>query len=232
LSIKGVIFDLDGTLINTLDDLADAANDMLNQHRFPALPVPAYRMLVGAGARNLVLRCMKAVDSDLDVNDTRIDPMIETFKKSYMSRWHQKSQPYPGICDLLRRVKIMKLKSAILSNKPDEFTKMIASRYFGTCAFERVRGLYDDDQPKPDPALIREICKELDLEPGETVFVGDSGTDMITAVRAGIRPVGVLWGFRDADELQKGGAAHLFETPGELGDQLLAWTSPDLVSSR
>lgn len=232
MSIKGVIFDLDGTLINTLDDLADAANDMLSQHGYPVLPVSAYRMLVGAGARNLVLRCIKAVGSDLDADDPKINQMIGTFKKSYMSRWHQKSQPYPGICDMLRRVKIMRLKSAILSNKPDEFTKKIASRYFGTCAFDRVRGLLDDEQPKPDPSLIQEICKELGLEPDETVFVGDSGTDMITGVRAGIRPVGVLWGFRDADELKKGGAARLVKTPGELGDQLLAWASPDLVSSK
>jgi phosphoglycolate phosphatase len=231
LSHRAVIFDLDGTLVDTLQDLADAANHALQEHGLDPLPVQDYRYLVGAGAKNLMMRCAAAAGVPEPFNDEQAGRMVDTFKAAYQENWHVCTRPYPGIAGLLERLADTGLRLAVLSNKPDAFTQQVTARYFPDKPFLAVMGQTEGLPIKPDPAGALFLCRKLGCRPEDTVLVGDTGSDMETAVRAGMVPAGVLWGFRESDELLSGGAQHLFADPEDLVTWLLAFASDCHVQS-
>jgi phosphoglycolate phosphatase len=208
--IQSVIFDLDGTLLDTLEDLAAAANLALDAHGFPTRPVSDYRLLVGAGARNLMTRAA------VTASEEQVSSLLKTFNQAYDRNWADRTCSYDGIHELLTRLRSAGCQLAVVSNKPDVFTRQVISHYFADDLFDAVAGKLDGWPLKPDPALTLEICRQIGAEPASTALVGDSGSDMKTAVNAGLLPVGVLWGFRDRAELLAGGARHLASDPSDL----------------
>jgi phosphoglycolate phosphatase len=223
LASCAILFDLDGTLVDTIQDLAAAANRTLQEIGLPALPAEDYRLLVGAGAHNLMARCCRASGMPLEPDDARADHLVGRFKAHYAQNWHACSQPYPGIEAALSRLTEARVPFGVLSNKPDDFTHQVVRHFFPDQAFAVVRGQRDREPLKPDPAIALELARQLGCQPSNCVLVGDSGTDMETAVRAGFLPVGVLWGFRDEPELRRAGAARLAENPDQLVTWLLDW---------
>jgi phosphoglycolate phosphatase len=148
------------------------------------------------------------------------EDLLETFSRTYNRIWADQTRPYPGIQQMLDRLAAAGCKLAVLSNKPDPFTQMMIVRYFPAGCFSSVAGQLASWPIKPDPALALEICRQLGVDPASTALVGDSGSDMTTALRAGMLPIGVLWGFRPARELLDGGAKHLATQPDDLADLL------------
>ncbi len=221
--MKAIIFDLDGTLLDTLHDLADAMNQALARLNMKSLPIGDYRMMVGAGARNLAIRAAvnAAGTARGNIPDTLIDQLLQQFNDAYAKCWANQTTAYPGIFELLAELKTAGYKLAILSNKPDAFTQLIVDRFFPADCFWVAAGKKEGWPIKPDPALALELCRQMAVEPGETALVGDSGSDMETAKRAGILPIGVLWGFRSAAELSAAGAAFLADNPAMLGEYLI-----------
>lgn len=222
---KLIIFDLDGTLLDTLDDLADAVNEALTRSGFPAHPTESYKQMVGLGARHLMKQAAFG-DHPGPLDPMALDRLLAAFGQAYEQRWNVKTRPYPGICDLMDRLAPESVTLAILSNKPDAFTRKIARHYFPEDLFPIVHGLSPDYPAKPDPALTQAIMRQADATLDRTALIGDSGSDMRTAVAAGILPIGVLWGFRQADELIQNGARILAKTPADLGDSLIEWIRP------
>ena len=212
MNIKGVIFDLDGTLIDTLEDIAGAANRTLAAFGFTAHPVENYRYFVGDGARTLVQRILPTEKRDSDI----VDEILKNFKDDYSRNWNDKSQPYDGIHDLLKEISGMGIQSAILSNKPHEYTVLCADEFFPARPFELVLGMRDEVPAKPDPAGAFEIADALSMKPEEILFLGDSIVDIKTANAAGMFSVGALWGFRGEAELGQSGANALAASPPEI----------------
>jgi len=209
---KAVLFDLDGTLLNTLDDLADSMNVSLKRFGFPPHPVNTYKYLIGDGLRNLVLRALPEQHRD----EITIDKIITAEREEYGRNWASKTQPYEGIPELLDALVVRKIAMCILSNKPDDFTHDIVQKFLPNWQFAMVQGQSNDIPVKPDPTGASQIALRLRLTPADFLYVGDSNTDMQTANAAGMLPVGVLWGFRPKDELIKAGAKVLIERPEDL----------------
>ena len=209
---QAVIFDLDGTLLDTLDDLADSANHVLAQHGLPTHPVDAFRQFIGEGVGVLIRRMLPK-----DHRDPQTTAQIAVaYRQEYGRRWNAKTKPYPGIAELLDALAARGIRTAVLSNKPDEFTQMCVGGLLGSWTFDVVVGHHDGIPRKPDPAAALQIAARWRLAPAEIAYVGDTATDMQTAVAAGMFPVGVLWGFRPGEELQANGAAVLLTRPAEL----------------
>lgn len=209
---QAVLFDLDGTLLDTLEDLAVAANRVLTRQGLPSHPVDAFRTFVGDGLLALVERILP--------EDLRTPAMIQesatAFEEEYARNWHEHSQPYPGIANLLDRLTTAGLRMSILSNKPDAFTRLCVQQLLPQWTFEPLLGQRPGVPKKPDPGAALEIARLLGLAPTDILYVGDSGVDMRTARSAGMDAAGVLWGFRDAGELRQAGAHHLIARPEEL----------------
>lgn len=206
---KAAIFDLDGTLLDTLGDIATSANLALEHLGKPALPLENYRFLVGEGARRLMERA-------LEEDGSKTDEALELFKKFYASRWDATTKPYSGILQMLQTLQNSGLHLGILSNKPDDFVKECVKRYFPNIPFLHVAGERSDIKRKPDPAGAYIAMEALHVKAAEACFVGDTKTDMQTAKAANIDALGVAWGFRDAKELYDNGALRVFENPKSL----------------
>lgn len=213
MGFGAVLFDLDGTLLDTLRDLADSMNAVLASHGFPTHPVDAYRHLVGDGVRRLVER---ALPGEAGADAAAVDAGVEEMVAAYRLRWHASSRPYAGVDVLLDGLEDRGLPFAILSNKPDEFTRRTTEALLGRWSFAAVWGVKEDVPPKPDPTGALALARALDVSPDEVLYCGDTATDMVTAVRAGMFAAGALWGFRDAEELRASGAEVLLETPPDL----------------
>jgi phosphoglycolate phosphatase len=212
MAFRAVIFDLDGTLLDTLDDLAGSANLALRRLGLPEHPVEAYKHFVGGGIDNLVRRA---------VPENRHDPAtlaecLNLTREHYAARWAEKTRPYAGIPEMLDALTLRGIRMAILSNKPDDFTRLCVERLLADWRFEVVLGAGPTLPKKPDPAGARRIAERFQMEPAEIAYLGDTDTDMQTADAAGMFPVGVLWGFRDAEELLANGARALIEQPRHL----------------
>jgi phosphoglycolate phosphatase len=216
MDIHAVLFDLDGTLLDTLDDLADSANLALRRLGLPEHPVEAYKQFIGDGIENLVRR---AVPEDRRDPATLAECMKLT-REHYATGWAKKTRRYDGISELLDALTCRGIPMAVFSNKPDEFTQLCVTLLLAAWRFEVVLGAMPTLAKKPDPAGALLIAERLRLQPEEIVYLGDTGTDMQTAVAAGMFPVGALWGFRAADELLAHGAQRLIEQPLDL---LLLW---------
>lgn len=212
MSYHAVIFDLDGTLLDTLQDLAGAMNQVLQRLGFPEHPAAAYKYFVGDGMVNLARRALPAAERREEV----IVRAAEALRAEYGRRWQKLTHPYPGIPKLLQTLNRLGLKLGVLSNKPDNFTKEMVQAYFSEITFAVVAGAMPSLPLKPDPAGALILAQKFMVPPEEILFVGDSGTDMQTAKAAGMLGAGALWGFRTAEELRDAGAEVLLEKPADL----------------
>ncbi len=207
-----VLFDLDGTLLDTLEDLADSTNAALRAQGFPEHPLAAYRYFIGDGVENLVRRALPPERLDA----ASVARLAEAMRGEYFVRWAVKTRPFPAIPELLDALTARGLPMAVLSNKPDNFTRLCVLRLLPRWRFEVVLGADAGMPKKPDPAAARQIAPRLHLPPAQIIYLGDTNTDMQTAVAAGMYPVGALWGFRTASELTASGAQLLLEKPTDL----------------
>ena len=212
MQFKAILFDLDGTLLNTLDDLADAMNAVLRHHNFAAHDIAAYPYFIGNGLAALVKRALPADSRD----DATVGICLEALNREYSNRLTAKTRPYGGIPELLDKCAASGLKMVILSNKPDPATQEIVAALLSSWHFEIVRGSRSDIPQKPDPTAALLISRTLGIAPRDFIYLGDSDVDMQTAASAGMFAVGALWGFRDAPELIKGGAKMLIKEPSDL----------------
>ena len=212
LKYPGIIFDLDGTLLDTIEDLADSMNQVLTDLAFPTHTLGAYKYFVGEGVEPLIRR---ALPED-QLRPELLDHCLGALREEYSRRWENKTRPYAGIPDLLDHLNGMGLRMAILSNKLDHFTRIMVARLLPLWKFDPVFGARPEVPMKPDPAGALEIAEALHLRPDHFIYLGDTGIDMKTASAAGMVPVGVLWGFRPADELRDQGAKWLIEKPLDL----------------
>jgi len=212
MKFKAVLFDLDGTLLDTLDDLADSMNASLRRFGFPPNPVDTYRYLVGDGLMNLVSRALPPDHRD----EATINEVACAQWDEYSRNWANKTRPYEGIPELLEGLQDLGITLCILSNKPDDFTHMIVRKFLSKWRFAVVRGQDKDTPIKPNPSGANQIAKELGLATRRFLYVGDSNTDMRTANAAGMFAVGVLWGFRSKNELIAAGAQALIDRPNDL----------------
>lgn len=212
MPFRAVIFDLDGTLLDTLADIGESANAALVKLGYPAHPLPDYRTFVGDGVSVLMTRVLPAHVR----NPETVARAVEGFREVYGDRWNLRTQPYSGIVELLDALTARKIPLAILSNKPHDFTQQCVREFFPNHKFSAVIGQREGIPTKPDPTAALEICREWGLKPTEVLYVGDSNVDMETAARAGLHAVGVAWGFRSVEELQSHGAKEIINAPGEL----------------
>ena len=209
MQFKAVLFDLDGTLLDTLADLGNSINRVLAARGCPVHPLDAYRYFVGSGARNLVEQALPEAMRD----DATVDACLAAFQADYAQNWRADTKPYDGIAGMLDAIVEKGLPIAVLSNKPDRLTKLFVAELLSAWRFEVVFGQRDSVPRKPDPAAALDIAERLGVAPGEVLYLGDSGIDMQTATRAGMFAVGVLWGFREANELLADGARLLAAKP-------------------
>jgi len=212
MPIGAVIFDLDGTLLDTLEDIADAANRVLVGRGFPAHPIPRYREFIGEG----VVRLMKRALPEPNQDPATVQTCVEAYQGEYARNWNVKTKPYAGVPNLLDALVARGLKLAVLSNKPDRFTQECVRELLPGWSFAVVIGASDAFPRKPNPASALEITRRLAVASEECLYVGDSGVDMQTAVAARMFAVGVLWGFRDRQELLREGAQALVQEPSEV----------------
>ncbi len=208
--IRAVLFDLDGTLADTLADLANATNFALAQLDCPTHPLETYRYMVGDGAKQLCARALPADNQDL------VDEAVRLMREHYEAHCFDLTKLYPGILELVAALGKRGYRMAVLSNKPDNFTKRLIAHYFQPSPFDVVRGQLANVPLKPDPTAALQIATELDVAPAQWLYLGDTNTDMRTALAAGMHPVGVLWGFREREELTEAGAEALVETPADV----------------
>ncbi len=214
---QAVIFDLDGTLLNTIDDLANAGNFVCRQNGWPTHPVDCYKLFVGNGIPKLVERFSPADQR----SPQRLEQTLRQFRQYYSLHKEDCTTAYEGIEALLHQLSAQQISLGVLTNKEDALAKQIIARYFDKSLFHLVQGALPDVPPKPDPTALHTICRHFAFAEKQVLFVGDSDVDMITAKNAGIDCCGVLWGFRSKEELKQAGATHLAQTPQELLQKIL-----------
>lgn len=215
MQFRAVCFDLDGTLLDSLADLAFCTNEILWKRGFPKHDLEKFRYFIGDGARNLITRALPERIQDKKI----IEECLVDFEKTYRENWDKNTLPYKGIPELLDALQRLGFKLTILSNKPHEFTLLTVENLLHNWDFDVVLG-QNKKYKKPDPAGFFEISKKLKIPSEEFIFLGDTGTDMKTAVAAGCFPVGALWGFRHEKELINNGARALVKKPIEILDLL------------
>jgi phosphoglycolate phosphatase len=212
MNFKGVIFDLDGTLVDSLEDLADSMNTVLQNFSFPTHPLEAYKHFIGNGIRNLVYKTLPEANRDEGTIDTCFNLMIEVYRGNCLN----KTKPYDGIPGLLDALVSRNIKLAVFSNKADEFTRKMVQTLLPGWKFEAVVGFSAEAYKKPNPFVALQISEKFGIGPGEIIYVGDSGTDMLTANNAGMYATGALWGFRSREELLSNGAKLVINKPLDL----------------
>ncbi|MBP7275594.1 MAG: HAD family hydrolase [Kiritimatiellae bacterium] len=215
--IRGVLFDLDGTLLDTLEDIGSALNYVLAARRWPVHPLSDYRQFVGDGVRMLVERAMPHAFRQEGI----IEEVLREYGGEYARRWNAVTRPYPGIPPLLGALTAAGIPLSILSNKPHDLTVRCARHFFPETPFVDVRGQREADPRKPDPSVALEMARHMGQPADRIAMVGDSGVDMQTARAAGMKPIGVLWGFRGELELMGHGAETVVASPEDLRHVLL-----------
>lgn len=215
---RGCIFDLDGTLANTLASIAYFGNGALARFGLPAIPTEEYRLLVGNGADVLIRRMANRVGAEL--TEDGLAALRAEYDRRYESEPMKLVTAYPGLTELLRDLQKHQIKVGVVSNKPDNMTRYIVGELYGGLVGS-VYGQRPGVPKKPDPAAVLEMTEGFGLSPREVLYVGDSGVDMETGRNAGMDPCGVLWGFRGREELRAHGAKFLADSAGDLRALLL-----------
>ena len=205
-----VIFDLDGTLLNTIEDLADAGNHVYKLHDWPVYPVESYKRMVGNGIPNLVRRFAPP-----ETDPVTLEQAFQEFMAWYDLHKEDKTAPYPGMKQLALELKQAGISIAVLSNKADEMAGPVVEAYYPG-VFPIVQGALPNLPTKPDPMLLHRLMNRMGAVPEQTLFVGDSNVDIQTAKNGHLASCGVLWGFRTRQELEEEGADYLAEGPQDL----------------
>ncbi len=213
MQYRAVLFDLDGTLIDSLADIALATNRTMEMHGFPSHPVEAYKHMIGDGVRKLILRALPAVKRG---EDALVDRCIAAYAADYGNNWNVQTRLYPGIAEMLDGLGARGVRMSVLSNKPDAFTQVCAQSYLSKWHFDVVMGASTQFPNKPDPSSALDIAMRLGLTAQQILYLGDMPVDMQTASNARMTSVGAAWGFRTAGELRAAGASHVIGHPAEL----------------
>lgn len=209
---KLVIFDLDGTLLDTIEDLANSVNYALEQYNFPTHPVETYRFFIGNGVNKLLERALPEDKRNADF----VSMLKVYFIRHYFAHSEELTKPYPGISELLTRLYSEGYQLGVASNKVHEATVELVKRFFPEINFTLVLGQREGFPVKPNPGILEEIVATAGVAKNEVLYVGDSGVDVATAHNAGVPFTGVLWGFRPRKELEEVGATQFAETTEEL----------------
>ncbi|MDD5289162.1 MAG: HAD family hydrolase [Dehalococcoidales bacterium] len=212
MKYRAAIFDLDGTLLNTLEDIANSTNKGLARLNFPQHEIEAYKQLIGEGREFLALHSLPEHHRD----SATVEKLLAYINEEYSKHWADNTHPYPDIPELLDSLTARNLSITVLSNKADDLTKTMVSKLLSRWHFDLVIGAMPALPKKPDPKGALQIAKQLGISPSQFLYIGDSEVDMKTACSANMYPVGALWGFRCADELLAGGAKTLIKHPQEL----------------
>lgn len=212
---KLVIFDLDGTLLNTIDDLGTATNYALSAMGLPTHPLSAYPAMVGNGVRKLIER---ALPRELSNDEHTVATITDSFKQYYNEHSMDHSRPYDGIMELLSELNGRGLNLAVASNKYDAAVKVLINHYFPDFRWAAICGQKEGVPVKPDPSIVFDILNQCPTPKDNVLYVGDSGVDMTTAYRACVESVGVTWGFRPASELRECYANHIVNHPTDILD--------------
>ena len=215
MKYSAVIFDLDGTLINSLEDLADSGNEALTKFGFSSHPTDAYKKFIGNG-----LRQMMKVAAKKEIDDCLVDMLWKECRNVYNKNYLKKTCLYDNVHKMLKELKKLEIKMAVCTNKPDKLANEVVDKLIGRDYIDVVYGERDGIPRKPDPTSLFEAARYLGIAPENIIYMGDSGVDMICGKRAGMLTAGALWGFRDKEELVECGAKILLETPMELLDFL------------
>ena len=213
--LQAIFFDLDGTLIDSITDLAEAVNRMLDDRRFPRREQELFYEYVGDGVRQLVQRALP----DNVKDEATVEACVAEYQRHYEDLWHDKTQPYPGIVEALAALRAQGLKMGVISNKPHHFTLLCCAHFFAPGTFDAVLGQRAEVPRKPDAAGALEMAASLGVPVSACAYVGDSGVDMKFGVNSGMRRIGVRWGFRSEQELLANGAELMVSTAAEI----VAW---------
>ncbi len=209
MAYRALLFDLDGTLLDTLQDIADSVNSALAYFGFPQHELDAYRYFVGDGVEMLAIRALPEDRRD----QMTVGKVVARIDEAYSLRWANNTRPFQGIPELLDALTNIGIRMAILSNKGQSFAELTVSTLLPDWHFDLVVGAQPSIPRKPDPTAALQIARQMSLIPTEFLYLGDSAVDMKTAVAANMYPIGALWGYRTANELLTGGARALVEKP-------------------
>ena len=210
---RAAIFDMDGTLVDTLEDLADSVNEMLAHYNFPQRTIDEVRKFVGNGAKKLMERALPAEKS---ADENFVLEALEIYNQCYSRHVLNKTKPYDGIMEFLSELAEKKIPLGICTNKQNFAAQIIAEKIFNPIKFSEVIGDEKGKPRKPDPTRALEIAKKFGVQPAEVAYFGDTAVDMNTANNAGFLPVGVTWGFRPESELHESGAKIIVHHPKEI----------------
>lgn len=210
---KAILFDLDGTLLNTLTDIADSVNEVLEKYHFPTHQLDDYKYFIGNGIEVLA---KKALPSSISENEFKT--LLAQIKATYFKNQNHKTAPYEGIVEMLKQIEQLNFKIAIFSNKPHDFVEPTVKHYFPDNTFDFMFGSRDGFPKKPDPKVTQHILNLLELQAEDCYFIGDTATDILTGKNANIETIGVLWGFRNRNELSEAGADFIVQKPSEIID--------------
>jgi phosphoglycolate phosphatase len=212
MKYAAVIFDLDGTLLDTIEDIADCTNRTLAERGFPAFPLERYRRWVGDGLRKLFESALPKDNDDPQM----VESCMEQFRGHYGEGWNAKTKPFAGVAEIVTGLRASGCKTAILSNKPHAFAMKCIGHFFSLDQFDVSLGQIDDTPAKPAPAGALRIIEKLGAAKEKVAMVGDTPTDVKTALAAGIHPIGVSWGYRPVEEILAAGAEQVARSPREL----------------
>ncbi len=210
---RAVIFDLDGTLLDSLADIGESVNTVLTERGYPAHPLASYRSFVGDGMTMLLRRVLPEADRD---DDATVAACVARLKEVYGGRSDRLTRPYDGIAELLDELEERGIAMAVLSNKPHELTVGLVERLLGGWSFEPVFGERPAVPRKPDPSAALEIAGLLGLAPADILYIGDTPTDLATARAAAMPALGAAWGFRSEAELRQAGATRIVHHPSDV----------------
>ena len=214
-----VIFDLDGTLLNTIGDLAASVDYVMRSRNLPEHTDAEYRQMVGGGIKRLVERALPA---ELATNEAYVEECVAQFRRYYVDNIDRHTVPYEGMHDLLHRLRKEGVQVDVASNKFQHGTDRLVAKFFGDVDFVAVEGNREGAPLKPDPQIVNNILRTAGVEHAKAVMIGDSGIDIRTAAAADIDSIGVAWGFRFAEELFEAGATRVVTTAAELEEELFA----------
>ena len=208
--MKLAVFDLDGTLIDSLADIAEATNFAMRKLGFPEHPLNEFNYMVGDGVKILIERALP------DDRQELFEQALKLYNDYYNENYTVKTYVYKGITETLKQLKAMGIKLAVASNKTHCFTEVIIKNYFGNDTFDAVYGKFDARPVKPDPAILNAILSDMSIAPSEAIMIGDTSIDINTGKNAGVRSIGCLWGFRSMEELTSAGADFRAEKPEDI----------------